>query len=126
MWFMDPLSERFPSVVKAVLVAMWHQVRGGTPPYRIDWKETLADMAARLFVGLFIGGALAFLLVPVVFWPGGRRTRSRPSLYESLGQPDWIGYVFLGVVLVTAAIMSLRTKARLHYREEGRTDPPML
>ena len=126
MWFMDPLSERFPSVLKAVLVGMWHRVRGKTPPYRINWKETLADMAARFFVGLLVGAVIAFLMIPIVFWPGGRRTRRRPSLYDGLGQPDWIGYVFLGIVLATAAVMSLRTKARLHYREEGRTDPPTL
>jgi hypothetical protein len=125
MWFTDhPLSERFPSVIKAVLVRSWYFLRGRTPPYRILWKETLWDMAARFIVGLLAGAAFAFLLIPAVFWPG-RRTRGR-SLYDALRHPDWIGYIFLAAWLGTAVIMMLRTKARLYYVEEWRTDPPML
>jgi hypothetical protein len=126
MWFLDPLSDRYPSVIKAILVALGYRLRGRRAPYRIEWKETLWDVAARFVVGLGVGAIVAFLLIPVVFWPG-RRGRSRGrSVYDALGNPAWVGFLFLAVLIGTAVIMALRTKARLYHLEEDRTDPPML
>lgn len=123
MWFRDPLTAKSPSIFKAALRVLFRRLLGKVPAVRIDWRETLLDMLARFIGGLVVGAIFAFILFPLVYWPG-RRGR-RPSLYNSLGQPDWIGYLFAAVWLGTAIIMALRTKARLYYRDEDRTDPPV-
>ena len=122
MWFMDPITSRSPSVLKAIALVVSSRVLRKTPVIRIHWKETLLDMFARFLVGLVLGGLLSFLLVPVIFWPG---RRGRPSLYEGLGEPAWIGRLFLVAFLGTAVVMCLRTKARLYYTDPERTEPPV-
>jgi uncharacterized RDD family membrane protein YckC len=48
----------------------------------VDWRETAAEFGARFLVGLVIGAGLCVLLVPVIFWPSRRTTR---SLFEQMG-----------------------------------------
>lgn len=122
MWFMDPVTARSPSVLKAIAIVLCSRALGKRPEIRIHWKETLLDMFARFLVGLVIGGLLSFLLVPVIFWPGRRR---RPSLYEAFGEPAGIGRAFLVAFLGTAVVMCLRTKAHLYYTDSERTEPPL-
>ncbi len=79
------------------------------PP--VNWREAATDLCARFFVGLAVGGGLCVLLVPVIFWPGRRIPR---SLFDQIGQPGWIGWLFVVALLVPAIIGALTT--RLHLR----------
>ena len=62
-----------------------------------------------------IGSVISFLLIPVIFWPPKRRrfsasTNPPQSIYDTLGYPAWIGWVFVGVVIVSILISCLRTR----------------
>lgn len=122
MWFRDPLTAKSPSICKAALRVLFSRLLGKVPAVRIDWREPLHDMLARFIVGLFVGAVFAFFLFPIAYWPG---RRGRPSLYDSLDQPGWFRYIFAAAWLGTAIVIALRTKARLYYRDEDRTDPPV-
>ncbi len=80
------------------------------PSLDVDWRETATEVGARFLVGLVIGVGLCVLLVPVVFWPSRRVPR---SLFEQMGEPGWIGWLFLGVLGGTAFLWALTTRVRL-------------
>lgn len=115
-----PLPDRRPLVVVASVRAVAHRVFGcAAPPWVIDWKETLAELVARAWVGLVVGGVLCLLLIPIVFWPA---RRGRPSLYDRLGEPGWITYVFIAPVV--GAILYQIAATRATVRDSGLVELP--
>lgn len=89
---------------------------------RIDWKDTSAEVLARVLVALVIAAVSCVVLFPVVFWPG---RRGRPSLYDHLGQPGWIAWVFISLFVgaVLVAILGTRVSLRLTTGDEGTSSP---
>ncbi len=113
-----------PFLFAALLRVIGHRLFGvPAPSWTIDWKETLLDIVGRFFAGLVVGIGLCILLIPVLFL----RTRARKitalpkhSLFQYLGEPSWIGWLFLGVWIGTGLLWALTTRANLRATEPPR------
>lgn len=105
--FQEP-ARRPPFVVVVCLKAvLGFLLRLPSPRPTVDWRETATELGARFLVGLVIGAGLCVLLVPVVFWPSRRVPR---SLFEQMGEPGWIGWLFLAVLTGTALVWALTSR----------------
>ena len=89
--------------------------RRPNPHPLVNTRETHAELLGSVMLGFVIGSVISFLLIPVIFWPPRRSrfsasTNPPQSIYDALGHPAWIGWVFVGVVLVSILISCLRTR----------------
>ncbi len=111
-----------PLLFSTALAVIGHRLFGRVaPPWTIDWKETMVDLLARFMVGLVIGLGLCILLVPTLFWAGRTTKQGRGvSLFEYWGEPFWIGWLFLGVLIGPGILWALTTRANVLLPDEKR------
>lgn len=84
--------------------------RNSLPP--VNWRETAEHAVARFFVGLAIGFGLCVLLVPLVFWPSRRQPR---SIWDQLGHPGWLGWIFVTALFGSALVGVLTTRVTFQH-----------
>ena len=110
---------RPPLLLVAVPRVLFHRLfRAFAPPWKIDWMATAEDVVARFLIGLLLGAALCVPLFAFIFWPGRRRRhRSNPaqSVFDTLGAPHWIGWVFVATALGPALFRAVTTRAAVSF-----------
>ncbi len=107
-----PGVENRPLVLVACGRCLGHRLFGcAAPPWRIAWGETAFEVGARFMVGALLGLAYSVPMIAILFWPG---RRGRPSFYESLHQPSWIGWALAAPFLwmVLRYVMTSRASLR--------------
>lgn len=106
---------RPPFAIVALLTGLLCRLTGRRsrlPP--INWRETAEHACARFFVGLLVGFGLCVLLVPLVFWPSRRQPR---SIWDQLGHPGWVGWIFVAALAGSALFGLLTTRVTFRYRD---------
>jgi hypothetical protein len=81
---------------------------------KVDWRETCAEMGARFFVGLAVGAGLCVFLFVVLVWPSPPSGR---SFLEQLGWSDRKVWIFPAVLIGSALVGALTTRAKLRQPE---------
>jgi hypothetical protein len=103
-----------PYLIYAMVRCFLGKIGFAPPPWRVNWSDTMVEIAARFFVGLLIAACICFLLVPTFFWPSRREHQveaAQRGFYQK--HPEAVPWIFATIALLIALGWTATTRVVL-------------